>query len=169
MAGGRLPNPKKRNVLEVARQVSATIGNDFFRAMAKHLAPALAADCVFVGEFTGGQVQRVKTLAVFAGHDSDNFEFELEDSASAQIALGKPILCRAGAHLRFPSDQALASLHAEAFVGCPLANAEGTPIGVLMAVYRKAVPRLGVAKSILEIFAPRSRRRTRAEAGIRTP
>src|SRR5438046_2251414 len=134
MAGGRLPNPKKRNVLEVARQVSATIGTDFFRAMAKHLAPALEADCVFVGEFTGGHVQRVKTLAVFAGRDSDNFEFELADSASAQVALGKAILCRAGAQRRFASDQSLAGLHAEAFVGLPLANSEGTPVGVLMAV-----------------------------------
>ncbi len=156
MAGGRLPNPKKRNVLEVARQVSATIGTDFFRAMAKHLAPALEADCVFVGEFTGGHVPRVKTLAVFAGRDSDNFEFELADSASAKIALGKAILCRAGAQRQFPSDQALAGLHAEAFVGFPLANSEGTPIGVLMAVYRKAVTSLGVAKSILEVFAPRA-------------
>src|SRR5437868_14188952 len=106
MAGGRLPNPKKRNVLEVARQVSATIGTDFFRAMAKHLAPALEADCVFVGEFTGGRVQRVKTLAVFAGgRESDNFEFELADTASAKIAWGKAVLCRAGAQRRFASDR----------------------------------------------------------------
>ena len=50
----------------------------------------------------------------------------------------------------------LAGLHAEAFVGFPLANSEGTPIGVLMAVFRKAVPSLSTAKSILEVFAPRA-------------
>jgi hypothetical protein len=93
--------------LQIARQVSATIGNDFFRAMAKHLAQALAADCVFVGEFVGGQVERVKRLAVFAGAEPDDFEFELAGSAAAEIALGKAILCRTDARRRFPSDKAL--------------------------------------------------------------
>ena len=158
MASGRLhSNHQKRSVLQIARQVSATIGNDFFRAMAKHLAQALAADCVFVGEFVGGQVERVKRLAVFAGVESDDFEFELAGSAAAEIALGKAILCRAGAQRRFPSDKALKRLRADAFAGVPLIASEGAaPAGVLMAVYRKTVPNLSVAKSILEIFAPRA-------------
>ena len=143
--------------MQIARQVSATIGNDFFRAMAKHLAQALAADCVFVGEFVGGQVERVKRLAVFAGVEPDDFEFELAGSAAAEIALGKAILCRAGAQRRFPSDKALKRLRADALAGVPLIASEGAaPAGLLMAVYRKTVPNLSVAKSILEIFAPRA-------------
>jgi len=50
-------------VLKVTRQVSAKIGLDFFHAMATHLAQALKADCVFIGEFTSGPVQRVAILA----------------------------------------------------------------------------------------------------------
>jgi PAS domain-containing protein len=143
--------------LQIARQVSATIGNDFFCAMAKHLAQALAADCVFVGEFVGGQVERVKRLAVFAGAEPDDFEFELAGSAAAEIALGKAILCRTDARRRFPSDKALKRLRADAFAGVPLIASEGAaPAGLLMAVYRKTVPNLSVAKSILEIFAPRA-------------
>ena len=48
-------NQDKRRVLQIAHQVSATIGNDFFRVMSKHLAQALDADYVLVGEFVGGQ------------------------------------------------------------------------------------------------------------------
>ena len=56
MASGRMDiGHNKRNVLQIARRVSATIGSDFFQAIAKHLATALAADCVYVGEFAGGQ------------------------------------------------------------------------------------------------------------------
>src|SRR2546430_51422 len=111
MTSGRLSsNHNKRSVLQIARRVSATIGNDFFHAMAKHLAQALAADCVFVGEFVGGQVERVRTLAVFTQVESDGFEFELAGSAAAQIALGKPILCRVDAQRRCPSDTALKKL-----------------------------------------------------------
>jgi two-component system cell cycle sensor histidine kinase/response regulator CckA len=157
MASGRIDiSHNKRNVLQIARRVSATIGSDFFHAIAKHLAAALAADCVYVGEFAGGQSERVKTLAAYAGEESLNVEYPLAGSASAQIALGKPVLCRAEALHRFPSDQALARLHAEAFAGVPLTTSEGTPAGVLMAVYRRSVANLRDAKSILEIFAPRA-------------
>jgi PAS domain S-box-containing protein len=125
--------------------------------MAKHLAQALGADAVFVGEFVGGQVERVRTLAVFTESESDDFEFELAGSAAAQIALGKPVLCRDDAQRRCPADTALKELHAHAFAGVPLIPSEGAaPTGVLMAVYRKTVPNLSVAKSILEIFAPRA-------------
>jgi two-component system, cell cycle sensor histidine kinase and response regulator CckA len=157
MATGRMSsNQHKRSVLQIARRVSATIGNDFFHAMAKHLAEALAADCVFVGEFIGGQVERVRTLAVFAGSESEDFEYSLAGSASAQIALGNPVLFRSNAQTRFPSDEALAHFHAQAFAGIPLATSEGTPCGVLMALYRRPVPSLRLARSILEIFAPRA-------------
>ena len=157
MASGRIDiGHNKRNVLQIARRVSATIGSDFFHAVAKHLAAALAADCVYVGEFGGGQMERVKTLAAFAGDESLSVEYPLADSASAQIALGKPVLCRAEAQRRFPSDQALARLHAEAFAGVPLTTSEGTPAGVLMAIYRRSVASLRDAKAILEIFAPRA-------------
>src|SRR5258708_40161798 len=45
--------------LKVVRQVSAKIGIECFRALTTHLAQALKADCVFLGEFTSGSVQRV--------------------------------------------------------------------------------------------------------------
>ena len=157
MASGRIDiGHNKRSVLQIARRVSATIGSDFFQAIAKHLATALAADCVYVGEFVGGHVERVKTLAAFAGDESVSLEYPLADSASTQIALGKPVLCRADARSRFPSDEALAHLHAEAFAGVPLIGSEGTPAGLLMAVYRKGVASLRDTKSLLDIFAPRA-------------
>src|SRR5260370_10664091 len=157
MASGRIDiSHNKRSVLQIARRVSATIGSDFFHAIAKHLATALAADCVYVGEFVGGQMERVKTLAACADDESVSVEYALAGSASAQIALGKPVLCRAEAQRRFPSDQALAHLYAEAFAGVPLTTSEGAPAGVLMAVYRKSVASLRDAKSLLDIFAPRA-------------
>jgi PAS domain S-box-containing protein len=157
MASGRIDiSHNKRSVLQIARRVSATIGSDFFHAIAKHLAGALAADCVYVGEFVGGQVERVKTLAAFAGDEPVTVEYPLADSAAAQIALGKAVLCRAEAQHRFPGDQALERLHAEAFAGVPLTTSEGTAAGLLMAVYRKSVASLRDAKSILDIFAPRA-------------
>jgi hypothetical protein len=63
-------------VLKLTRQVSAKIGLDWSRAMAAHLAPALKADCVFVGEFTPGSVQRVTTLAACLEGEQASLTFD---------------------------------------------------------------------------------------------
>ena len=146
-----------RKAFHIARQVSATIGSEFFSAMVKHLALALEADGVYVGEFTGGRVERLRTLAAWVDGSAHSFEYDLAGSASAQIALGrKPLLCRANAQTRFAADQVLASLGAEACAGVPLLASGGHPVGVLMAVYRNPVPSLQLAKSLLDVFAPRA-------------
>uniref|UniRef100_Q023I0 histidine kinase n=1 Tax=Solibacter usitatus (strain Ellin6076) TaxID=234267 RepID=Q023I0_SOLUE len=157
MATGQLHrNQEKRRILQIAHQVSATIGNDFFRAMAKHLARELEADHVLVGEFCAGRTERIAILASMAGGDSEHIECPLEGTASAQIATGKAVLCRSVAQHRFPADRALATLKAQAFVGIPLMTSAGGVCGVLMAVYRKPAATLSVAKSLLEVFAPRA-------------
>jgi PAS domain S-box-containing protein len=157
MATGQLHrNQDKRRVLQLAHQVSATIGLDFFRAMSKHLAEALEADYVLVAEFVGGQAERVKLLAGFPGTRSGLFDYPLAGSAASKIALGKAVMCRSVAQHKFPSDEALSALQAQAFVGIPLATPEGSPSGALIAVYRKPISRLSLAKSVLEVFAPRA-------------
>jgi signal transduction histidine kinase/ActR/RegA family two-component response regulator len=145
-----------RGELQIARELLATIGSEFFGAMVKHLAHALAADCVFIGEFGGHGVERATTLAAWTDGKADSFQYELAGSASAQIALGKPLLCRANAQKRFASDRVLARRQAQACVGIPLMDSDGHPVGMLMAIYRQPVATLRVQRSILEAFAPRA-------------
>jgi hypothetical protein len=157
MATGQLQrNQEKRRILQIAHQVSATIGHDFFRAMAKHLAQALEADHVLIGEIRAGLTDRIVMLAGMADRESECLQCPLQGTASGQIAQGKPVLCRSVAQHRFPADPALSALKAQAFVGVPLMTSAGDTCGVLIAVYRKPVPTLSVAKSLLEVFAPRA-------------
>ena len=114
-----------RCVLQVASQVSAAIGGEFFRSVVEHLAEVLKADCVYIGEFLGGHVERVKTLAACLDHRPVSFEYELAGSASAQAALGKPCICRAQAQKRFPADPMFPQWNAQAYVGIPLLNSSG--------------------------------------------
>lgn len=148
---------KTKSVLQIARHVSATIGTEFFRSMVQHLSEALAADCVYLGEFVGGPVERVRTLAACVdGQPDRSFEYPLAGSAAADIALDKPCLCRTGAQERFSADEILPKLHAEAVVGVPLLNANRQALGVLMAVYSRPIPSVRIPKSMLDIFAPRA-------------
>src|SRR5438034_11425972 len=86
--------------LQVARRVSATIGAEFFGAIATHLAQELAADCVYLGEFVDAQVRRVRPLAAYLDGVPDRLEYPLAGSAAEQIVLGKPCFCRVGAQKR---------------------------------------------------------------------
>ena len=143
--------------LRIVRQLSAKIGIECFRALTTHLAQALKADCVFVGEFTSGSVERVTTLAAYLEGEQGSLAFDLAGSACSIIAVtGKPYICRRNARNRFPSDQMLRRVHAEACIAVPLPNSAGSPIGVMMATFRVPLASFSTAKSILEFFAPRA-------------
>ncbi len=144
-----------RRVLQIANRVSATIGVEFFHSIVEHLAEVLQADCVYIGEFLGGQTERVKMLASCPDLP-DGFEHELAGSASAQVALGKPCLCRTHARGRYPDDPLLARLGAEACAGVPLLNSGGHSLGLMMTVYRSPIADPEIPRTILEAFADRA-------------
>ena len=150
------PGVKERSVLQIARKVAATIGADFFRVIAKHLAKALAADCVLIGEFRGGAMEGVKTLGAFMDGEPADFEYELAGSASALVAAGRPCSCHASAQERFPSDTLLHAVGAQALVGAPLEDREGRILGLIMVLYRAPVANFRVPKQLLEVFSGRA-------------
>src|SRR5215472_14245232 len=140
-------------VMQISRKVAATIGMDFFRAMAKHLAEALDASCVLVGEFTGGHVERCRSVAAWLDGEPAEFEFPLAESAIAQVFLGKPCLWRSDVQTRFPSDTLLQQTKAQACIAVPLMDDTHQPQGVLTALYKLPVQSLRAPKAMLEIFA----------------
>lgn len=146
----------RRRLLEISRKLSATIGAEFFQAIARHLAEALAADCVLMVEFVGGQMERCRSVGAWADGAAGNFEYELAGSASAHILLGIPCQVRCHARARFPSDALLKQLDAEACVGVPLSSGGAHAIGALLALYRRPVTSLRFPRSMLEIFAERA-------------
>jgi len=153
---GTQANAQTQKVLQVARKLAATIGADFFEATAKHLAKAIEADCVLIGEFAGGQMERVRTLACWMDGQTAARDFELAGSASAPLLFGKSIQCRSDAQGRFPDDILLAQVKAQAVLGVPLLDPPGRPIGLMLALYRRAVTRVGGPRQLLEIFSARA-------------
>jgi PAS domain S-box-containing protein len=147
---------KRSRLLQVTRKVAGVIGRDFFQAMTKHLAEALAADCVLIAEWVGGHVERCKTIAAWLDGKPAEFQCELAESAAADVLLGKSCQLRSKARERFPSDTLFATVGAEACVAVPLIDGQGQSIGVLMAVFRRPMPSLRMPKDLLDTFAPRA-------------
>lgn len=145
-----------RTVLEISRRVSAAIGKEFFEGIAKHLTKLLNADCVLLGELSGGHMEIVRTIGAHMDGHPVSFQFGLVGSASAPLALGKACQCHKDAQRRYPSDQLLAQIGAQAILGLPLLNPQGQTIGLIMALYRRAVVDLRLAREMLRFFSERA-------------
>jgi two-component system, cell cycle sensor histidine kinase and response regulator CckA len=143
--------------LKITRQVSARIGGAYFRAISTHLRQELNADCLFVGEFTHGLVERVTTLAACFEGERANLSFDLAGSVCSRVAgTRKPYICREDAQKRFPKDQMLRRVNAAACIAVPLQDPAARAIGVMLATYRQPLASLSTAKSVLEFFAGRA-------------
>jgi len=161
---------RRLNIAEITRQISATIGAEFFESLVRNIGHSLNADCVYIGEFVGGQVERVRKLASFGKGLGSDGDYALAGSAITQIALGEPLCCTRAAQKRFPSDALLAEARAQAFVAVPLLDAQHRALGVMLVAFRHPLVDARTPKSALETFAPRVSaeiRRKQADADLR--
>ena len=162
----------RRRFLDIARQVSATIGTEFFEVMARQLGRALGADCLYIAEFVAGQVERVRTTAAcLDGERMETLEFPLAGSPDAAAALGHPCIYSSGVQHLFPSDRRLNEWGAEAYVAHPLNDSEGQPSGLIAVLYRRPLgEEVPFVQSMLAMFAPRAAaelNRKRADDALR--
>ncbi len=166
---------RKRNevlLMNIARGVSAELGEAFFRSLVGHLARELGADFAFIGEVVPPANDRVRTLAcVMDGAIGENFEYRLEGSPciNAITKRGTVVYPQGVAEL-FPRDGGLKKRGIQAYVGTSLHAADGSALGVLVVMHRKPVERGAFWASMIEIFGARAAaeiERSRAEALVR--
>jgi PAS domain S-box-containing protein len=149
----------RRRFLDIARNVSATIGNEYFSTLATQLARALGADRLYIAEFVSGQVECVRTTAAYVcGEEMETFQMPLAGTPDAEVALDHPRVYSRGIQHLFPSDSRLSEWGAEAYVAHPLSNPEGRPVGLIAVLYRRPLGDEAVhfVQSILAMFAPRA-------------
>ncbi len=144
--------------MRLVTQVSAAIGTEFFQSLVKNLAQALDADCIYLGEFVGGQMERVRTLAAWVDQHADGTSeyYALAGAVAAQVATGESWSSTRGVLKKFPSDALLAELDAQACIAVPMLDARREALGVIMAIFRHPLPDTRLPKSTLELFAPRA-------------
>lgn len=143
-------------LLGVARGMTAETGKAFFGALTRHMALAMGADVVVMGELRADQ--RVHTLSVWKdGAPSDNFVYEADGTPCGQT-LAQASLCvhENGLPQRFPGEALLGGLRAEAYVGQSLRDEDGMPIGVLKALWREPIALTTEMQALMSIFASRA-------------
>lgn len=147
---------REAQLLTLTRGMAGPSGDALFQALTMHMAQAIGADMVTVGELRAGR--RVRTLAVWKdGGTSRNYTFDLAGAPCGE-AMNQPGLCVHERDLaaHFPQYPALADQGLQAYVGQSLRDEDGTPIGVLNAFWRQPIQLPDEARALIAIFASRA-------------
>lgn len=129
---------------------------DFFQALARHLAASLGVEYVCIDRLEAGRLT-AQTLAVFHdGKFEDNVAYTLKDTPCGDV-VGQVICCfPEGVCRRFPRDAVLQQLRAESYVGATLWSSRGEPIGLIAVIGRKPLGNPSLAESILRLVSVRA-------------
>ncbi len=152
---------------------TATVtGEEFFPALVRHLAAAIGVRYALVSECMDTRGERVRSLAYWKDNGwQKSFEYDVKDT-TCEAVLKEAKLCFYPDHVqeRFPKEADLVTMDAVCYLGVPLFDAAGKPLGHIFVIDDKPLADPERAKSIISIFAARAAmelQRKRAEDQIR--
>jgi PAS domain S-box-containing protein len=145
--------PALRAVVEGTAQ---STGGEFFQNLVRHLAAAIDAHFAFVAEFAEVNT-RVRTLAYWArDHIHDNLEWELAGTPCEEVLKGSFCHHPTGVKDQFIHDRPLVEMGIESYLGVPLLDLAGNPLGHLAVFDERPMPSEPRKLLIFRIFAARA-------------
>jgi diguanylate cyclase (GGDEF)-like protein/PAS domain S-box-containing protein len=155
----------------IAAGVSSATGERFFRQLVQSLGKLFNADYVFIGVLDEHDAQRVNTLAVSAhGEIAPDLSYTLAGTPCANVMVHSTCAYPRDVQRLFPEDRLLAEMGVEGYIGTPLFDVQGKPLGLIVVLYSNPIEHIEQVKEILEIFAARASaelQRLQAETRIR--
>lgn len=144
-------------VLQIAQGVSASTGEDFFRSLTEHLVTTLHADFAFVGELDPIEPDYVQIVASHSDRgEAIGTGYHLEGTPCSGVVGKEPCIFPAEVSSTFPHAPMLSVLGIEGYIGTPLLDADGGPLGLLVLMYRHPIEDPTLIQSTLQIFATRA-------------
>jgi PAS domain S-box-containing protein len=147
---------RMENILKTATQgVSAETGVMFFQSLVRYLAETLNVEYALVAMLKDKETARA--LAFYNnGVIKENFEYDLRGTPCEQVVGNEPFLYLSGIQSQFPNDYALVELGVESYIGVPLFDSKGQPLGLINVMSRRPIRDAEMSKSLLKIFAVRA-------------
>jgi len=147
---------KESAIRRIFSGVSAATGDVFFHSLVRHLTMALRCDYALLGVLDPDQ-KSVTTLAVCRrGETVENFSYRLEGTPCDNVM--KSGLCvypRDVAKL-FPHDLLLREMGVAAYLGAPVRDGQGSPIGILVVMDKLAFGTTDWFEEVFTTFAQRA-------------
>lgn len=155
----------------IAAGVSSETGEMFFHQLVTNLSKIFDADYAYIGAFGEQPPLTVTTLAIYAhGKIADNITYSLKNTPCANVAGNRTCAYPRGVRYMFPDDHMLWDMNVEGYIGTPLFDTAGQPLGLMSVLDSKPMRYTTMLVDILEIFAARAAaeiQRLRAEEHIR--
>jgi diguanylate cyclase (GGDEF)-like protein/PAS domain S-box-containing protein len=155
----------------MAAGVSAEGGEQFFQQLAQSLADIFNADMALVGTLDEHDPQTITTLALWAhGNIAPNISYALAGTPCAEVVGQTTCIYPRDVQRLFPNDHLLATYQVEGYIGAPLFDAAGKPLGLLTVLHSQPLEHIEQGREILDIYAARTGAelaRRRVEAQIR--
>ncbi len=156
----------------IAERISEKTGDEYFRSVTEFVARELGTDYAVIVEIPAGE-HTLRTVAVYAhGEFRDNFEYDIANTPCESVIGRKSCFYPERIQTLFPKDDLLAQLGVESYVGVPLFDSTGTPVGGLFAM--RSAPMKETERDrmimLLQIFSSRiaaELARRRAEQALR--
>jgi PAS domain S-box-containing protein len=143
-------------LLDLAQGLSGETGVPFFQSLVQSLCKATGADMAMVGEINPDQT--ITSLAmVLDKQAAPNLTYALAGTP-CDVALESTNVCAYAdqVHHLFPDDKILAEGGFRAYLGVALHDADGTPIGILNALWRSPQAMSPDRDALVRIFASRT-------------
>ncbi len=149
----------RRRVEAIRAIVKATActGREFFYGLVAELAKILDMKYAFVAEMIPDRPEWVRSIIAWAdGAVAENFEYELAGTPCAHVVSKK--LCHYPNNVQgmFPKDKMLVDLGVVSYLGIPLSNSSGNPLGLLSVMDTRPMPDSDLAESLMTIFGARA-------------
>jgi PAS domain S-box-containing protein len=165
---GEKENTVLRRILE---GTAAYTGETFFQQLVKHLSLALGTNAAWISEYVEGR-QRLRALAFWInGSFLKGYEFDIKGTP-CETVLGKKEILHIPRNVidLFPDDPELQNFKAMSYLGVPLLDVRGHPIGNLAVMDIHEMPEDFHNMALFRIFADRGAselRRIRTEQKLR--
>lgn len=136
---------------------STVTGADFFRSLVRHLASALQVRYALVAESVADKPDRMRTLAFWSGEDfGADFEYTLAGTPCENVMERTLCYYPHSVQERFPLDAELVTMGVEAYLGTPLFDREGKPLGLLAVMHDAPMQSELDLQGIITTFAARA-------------
>ncbi|NUQ68129.1 MAG: response regulator [Phycisphaerales bacterium] len=139
-------------LLSVAQSVSASCGDDIYHELTRSAARVTGADVVFISRVSG---LKATTRSMRVEQElMPELVYDLKGTPCEHVAAGETCEIPSDVVNRFPADEMLKTLGAEAYYATPLYNTAGEVMGLIGVLFRKPTTDTGIMP-MLRIFGAR--------------
>lgn len=141
---------------QIAEGISSSVGDTFFKSLVHFLGDTLKVDFGFVAKLSEDK-KTADSLAFWKKNKLiENFSYQLKNSPSNLVLKKNITTVIEDIPNKFKDDLFLNKLEIQSYMGRPLLNSEGKPIGIIVILQQGEFENIEFAKSVIEIFASRS-------------